>query len=81
MPMQVESKEKHRRSKVLCELSDKLEKEYAQKFVGQKMLVLTEQDNIGCTSNYLKVHIQEDVKPNEMLEVKITPNFFHNIIL
>lgn len=72
MPMQVESKEKHRRSKVLCELSDKLEKEYAQKFVGQKMLVLTEQDNIGCTSNYLKVHIQEDVKPNEMLEVEIT---------
>ena len=36
------------------------------------MLVLTEQDNIGCTSNYLKVHIQADVKPNEMLEVEIT---------
>lgn len=71
MPMQVESKEKHRRSKVLCELSDKLEKNYAKKFIGQKMEVLTEQDNIGCTSNYLKVHLNTTVEPNKLLEVEI----------
>ena len=56
---------------MLCELSDKLEKNYAKKFIGQKMEVLTEQDNIGCTSNYLKVHLNTTVEPNKLLEVEI----------
>ena len=35
------------------------------------MEVLTEQDNIGCTSNYLKVHLNTTVEPNKLLEVEI----------
>ena len=74
MPNHVSSEEKHRRSKELTALSKKLEKEYAEKFLGQELEVLIEksgEESIGTTSNYLKVKISENLPNNTLVSVKI----------
>ena len=74
MPNHVSSEEKHRRSKELTALSKKLEKEYAEKFLGQELEVLIEksgEESIGTTSNYLKVKINENLPNNTLVSVKI----------
>ena len=74
MPNHVSSEEKHRRSKELTALSKKLEKEYAEKFLGQELEVLIEksgEESIGTTSNYLKVKINENLPNNTLISVKI----------
>ena len=74
MPNHVSSEEKHRRSKELTALSKKLEKKYAEKFLGQELEVLIEksgEESIGTTSNYLKVKINENLPNNTLVSVKI----------
>lgn len=61
---------KHERVKKLMELSEKLEKEYYDKFKGKELDVLIEEVNdgvsIGHTSNYLKVELNEKLTKGEI---------------
>ena len=55
-------------------MSKKLEKKYAEKFLGQELEVLIEksgEESIGTTSNYLKVKINENLPNNTLVSVKI----------
>ncbi|MBE5922772.1 MAG: tRNA (N(6)-L-threonylcarbamoyladenosine(37)-C(2))-methylthiotransferase MtaB [Lachnospiraceae bacterium] len=81
MESQVPEPEKERRSHILLELDEKLEKEYKKSFVGQTMEVLFEESmehadkiyQVGHTKNYLKVAIPitEDLQ-NQTMYVKIS---------
>ena len=78
MPDQIQPIIKEKRSKLLLELSDKNEKEYLEKYIGQEIDVLfeevIEEDYFeGFTANYIKVIVKtnEDIR-NEILKVKIT---------
>lgn len=66
MSNQVSGSEKKRRVKELLQLSNKLEKEYYDKFRGKKLDVLIEEcDNgisVGHTSNYLCVQLPENLE-------------------
>ena len=70
MPNQVDDKVKKMRVKKLMELSDKLEKEYYDKFKGKNLDILIEEcDNnvsIGHTSNYLMVTLNECLTVGEI---------------
>mgnify|MGYP004662141295 CR=1 FL=1 len=70
MPNQVDDKIKKIRVKKLMELSDKLEKEYYDKFKGKGLDILIEEcDNnvsIGHTSNYLMVTLNECLTVGEI---------------
>lgn len=70
MPNQVDDKIKKMRVKKLMELSDKLEKEYYDKFKGKELDILIEEcDNnvsIGHTSNYLMVTLNECLTVGEI---------------
>ena len=70
MPNQVDDKIKKIRVKKLMELSDKLEKEYYDKFKGKDLDILIEEcDNnvsIGHTSNYLMVTLNECLTVGEI---------------
>ena len=61
---------KHERVKKLMALSEKLEKEYYDKFKGKELDVLIEEVNdgvsIGHTSNYLKVELNEKLTKGEI---------------
>ncbi len=61
---------KHERVKKLMELSEKLEKEYYDKFKGKVLDVLIEEVSdgvsIGHTSNYLKVELNEKLTKGEI---------------
>jgi len=74
MEEQVKEEEKKKRSKILCSLSQDLEKEYAKKFIGRKVSVLMEtlkEDSIGCTENYLKIRLKEKIPTNTFVDVYI----------
>lgn len=66
---------KHERVKKLMALSEKLEKEYYDKFKGKELDVLIEEVNdgvsIGHTSNYLKVELNEKLTKGEIYLRKI----------
>lgn len=66
---------KHERVKKLMALSEKLEKEYYNKFKGKELDVLIEEVNdgvsIGHTSNYLKVELNEKLTKGEIYIRKI----------
>lgn len=70
IPNQVDDKIKKIRVKKLMELSDKLEKEYYDKFKGKDLDILIEEcDNnvsIGHTSNYLMVTLNECLTVGEI---------------
>ena len=70
---EVSSIEKTNRAHKLLELSNILEKEYQDKFIGQKVDVLIEEikdgKSIGHTSNYLKVEIPEILEKNKIYNV------------
>ncbi len=84
MPNQVDKKLKHERSQKLNALSLDLETQYAQKFIGQNLLVLLEEEKdgyyIGHTSNYLKVMVKKSPKITPLLLVKII-SVNNNIII
>ena len=69
---------KKQRSKVLLELSEKLYRDFANKFIGQDVTVLIEKydeqkgTNIGHTSNYLSVEIPiKESKVGQFITVKL----------
>ena len=71
---EVSSKEKTERVHKLLELSNNLEKEYNNKFVGKDVDVLVEEIkdgiSIGHTSNYIKVEIPKVLERNKIYTVK-----------
>lgn len=71
MPNQISGTEKDRRSKILLEMSDKLEKEYLEQYLGKEIEILFEERDgeyvAGHTANYLVARF----KTNENIENKI----------
>ena len=69
---QVNDTVKKNRTKQMLELSDVLENKYYKSFIGKELEVLVENDNSGFTSNYIKVNLDQDIKPNTLVKVVIT---------
>ena len=71
---EVSSIEKTNRVHKLLDLSNILEKEYEEKFIGKDVDVLIEEvknnESIGHTSNYLRVVIPEKLEKNKIYKVK-----------
>ncbi len=67
--------EKKNRTHMMLEISDKLENEYYNKFIGQKLNVLIEEKDgeysIGHTSNYIKVYVKGELLHNENYNILI----------
>lgn len=72
------------RARRLLEVSKKLEKEYANKFIGETLEVLFEEVkdgvSIGHTSNYLKVKVKGDIPSNTFKNVKIKNYLLDSLI-
>ena len=74
---QVLTEIKEKRSKILLELSDKLQKEINESYVGKKVKVLVEerQGDVykGHTANYIQVIMksQEDIR-NKIIEIEFS---------
>ena len=76
-PNQVENREKERRSKIMIEAANELEKKFLATQVGltQKVLFETEENGMwyGYTKNYTRVKAQSDIDiQNAILDVKLT---------
>ena len=75
MPEQVADDIKKQRSRKLIELSDKLQREYEERFFGKKLDVLIEEKinnkYIGHTSNFIKVGITDDIELNKIYNIKV----------
>ena len=81
MENQISPNVKEERSKRLIELSNENEKEFMNKFIGEKLPVLFEQSEngymLGHTTNYLKVGVKsEKIKDNiiKLVEIKEIKN-------
>lgn len=63
------------RVRKLLELSDFLEREYYNKFIGKNLDVLIEEVHdgisIGHTSNYLRIELNESYEKNKIYDVTI----------
>lgn len=79
MPNQIDEAIKKERSRVVFELSSKFEEEYAIKFIGSEIEVLVETGNIGTSSNYLKVLLNDNFKVNSI--VKVIPKEYSDGLL
>lgn len=79
MPNQIDEAIKKERSRVVFELSSKFEEEYAVKFIGSEIEVLVETGNIGTSSNYLKVLLNDNFKVNSI--VKVIPKEYSDGLL
>lgn len=79
MPNQIDEAIKKDRSRVVFELSSKFEEEYAIKFIGSEIEVLVETGNIGTSSNYLKVLLNDNFKVNSV--VKVIPKEYSDGLL
>ena len=75
MPNQIDEQVKKERVSKLIELSNEMEKEFLDKYIGKEVEVLVEtvKDNIssGHTGNYLEVKINEELEHNKMYNVII----------
>ena len=75
---------KKMRARRLLEVSHELEKEYANKFIGENLEVLFEEVkdgvSIGHTSNYLKVKVKGDIPSNTFKNVKIKNYLLDSLI-
>ena len=75
---------KKMRARRLLEVSHELEKEYANKFIGETLEVLFEEVkdcvSIGHTSNYLKVKVKGDIPSNTFKNVKIKNYLLDSLI-
>lgn len=76
---QVSPEDKERRSKILIELDNELERRFIERFVGRNMKVLFEEGENGLfkgyTTNYIKVEcLDERIKTGEIYEVKLVEN-------
>ena len=77
MPNQVDEKIKEERSRRVIELSNSIEKEYLEKYVGNEIQVLFEEEKNGLwrghSRNYVVVNVKSDEKlKNLMANVEIT---------
>lgn len=79
MPNQIDEAIKKDRSRVVFELSSKFEEEYAIQFIGSEIEVLVETGNIGTSSNYLKVLLNDNFKVNSI--VKVIPKEYSDGLL
>lgn len=83
MNNQIDDVTKKERVKELVQLSNKLEQDYMNNYIGQVVEVLIETNNecesIGHTENFLKVKIYDNINSNEIVKVKI--NKLNNLIL
>ena len=74
--VQVDEKIKKERTKTLLKLSRELELDYINSFINKEVEVLIEVnkegDSIGHTTNYLQVKINDIIKHNTFVNVKIT---------
>ena len=74
--VQIKDDLKKKETKVLLDLSKKMEMEYMNKFVGKELSVLVERNkdgtSYGHTTNYLEVKINKELPHNEIVTVKIT---------
>lgn len=72
---QVNGEDKKNRVKKLISLSDELEKEYYQKFLGKKLDVLIEECHngisMGHTSNYLYITIEKELEIGKIYEYEL----------
>ena len=72
----VSDKQKDERTHLMLALSDKLEKEYYQKYIGKEVKVLTEEFKDGYTygysDNYLRIKINHNIPKGTIVRVKIT---------
>jgi len=77
MPNQISGEEKDKRSKILLEMSDRLENDYLKKYVGKEIEVLFEERNgeyiVGHTANYLTAMYKtgENIE-NTMMKLKVS---------
>ena len=75
---------KKMRARRLLEVSHELEKEYANKFIGETLEVLFEEVkdgvSIGHTSNYLKVKVKGSIPSNTFKNVKIKSYLLDSLI-
>ena len=75
---------KKMRARRLLEVSHELEKEYANKFIGETLEVLFEEVkdgvSIGHTSNYLKVKVKGSIPSNTFKNVKIKNYLLDSLI-
>ena len=71
---------KKSRTKKLLELSDKLEKEYYNKFIGKNLDILIENKKgdyfYGHTSNYLYLKLKGNYKENEIYNICVKDDMF-----
>lgn len=82
---QIDEKTKKKRAKILLELSEKLQREWQKKFLGQIKEVLFEEkkENLwqGLTDNYLKVFVESKKDlANQIVPVKLEKLFKDGII-
>ena len=71
MENQVDGNKKEERSKKLIELSNKNEKEYNQKYIGQEVEVLFEEEKNGVWQGHTKNYILAHYKTSENVENQI----------
>ena len=71
---------KKERSRKLIEVSNELEKEYNQSFIGKEKELLVEEYvegySIGHTSNFLRLKIDKELKINENYNIIISEDMF-----
>lgn len=72
---QIDEKVKKERTHILLELSNELEEEYYNKFIGSTLDVITEEYEgeytFGFTSNYIKVYLRGEYKLNQIYACKL----------
>ena len=74
MPNQVDERIKKERVTKLMEVSNELEKDYLDSFIGKDVMVLIEQSDdvsTGHTDNYLKVEVNSKLERNNIVKVRI----------
>ena len=75
---------KKERARRLLKVSQELEREYANKFIGKTLEVLFEETkdgvSIGHTSNYLKVKVKGNIPSNTFKNVKIKNYLLDSLI-
>ncbi|MCR5186279.1 MAG: tRNA (N(6)-L-threonylcarbamoyladenosine(37)-C(2))-methylthiotransferase MtaB [Clostridia bacterium] len=76
MPNQVSGEEKDKRSKILLEMSDELEKEYLKQYIGKEIEVLFEEKIgeyvVGHTANYLmSIYKTDENIENKIVKLKV----------
>lgn len=76
MPLQTDEHQKKKRTLALIELSKRLSKKYIDKFIGQDLEILIEEEKdgykIGHTSNMIKIKTKSNVAINGFTTVKLT---------